>query len=736
MRSSEKGAVLGVLAVIVVTLILLISVAIEWNLLSVASEQAQDFGRTASLAAIEEYFADIDNEDVCPQESVLERHACAMDRAVTRVNVVSQQNFLLGNAEASDAEVSLDGGSGARLVAGRWRADEIDGVEVCPNNAPPPCFVECEEHLGADDSTSYPCTDFDSDTLEEIGVLPNAFRIEGKFFEEGVVLHLASRMLGSDRLVPHVAATSTFVPRRGCFLVDISPSVAYDTHLRWSDGGPYCALPGDQLTCGEAPGPALSDGFGNHYAFVTKADNTFIQNDYPFMDRGWQYLFEDPSGAGTAARNGAPYIATKHYFDDYARKYVLSDADYDAITGPGHDSRWDKVVVRHPRPDDEGASGGTYTAGEDSLYAQVDGYPGQGPEPLSSVMQGLNEALQQFKNRHISGDQACLIFFDRSLPWTRVVNLTDDFDYLIQFTDFENPSALTVDSVDRGIAQHDLVTNGPGDTGRERSTHFGLFPFRATYTDIRLALEEGMGQLDKARESGITASEFLVLFTDGLQNCSSGPEGTICANTLGRYQEGMDALIEWFASPDEGWDERRVPIHVILNGAHVGPHTVDLPKEHDDAGLLLPPGQTEDCLLDEEYRKLPVQPEFDFVKGIEKPDEGDWNSMGPDAPFYTAGADWFKIAVVSQGLWGPLRERDDAVCDSGILPDDSPETPLRVKYLDSTVYRPFCQSQLLPPGGPEDRRVNDPYCRPKVQQIRDYLKRIIGQNPFTVVQVK
>ena len=165
MRSSEQGAVLGVLAIIVVTLILLVSVAIEWNLLSVASEQAQDFGRTASLAAIEEYFADIENDAVCPQESVLDRHACATGLAVARVNLVSQQNFLLGNAEASHAVVSLDGSAGARLVPGRWRADEIEGVEVCPDNAPPPCFVECEEHLGADDNTSYPCTDFDPDTL-------------------------------------------------------------------------------------------------------------------------------------------------------------------------------------------------------------------------------------------------------------------------------------------------------------------------------------------------------------------------------------------------------------------------------------------------------------------------------------------------------------------------------------------------------------------------------------------
>lgn len=105
-----------------------------------------------------------------------------------------------------------------------------------------------------------------------------------------------------------------------------------------------------------------------------------------------------------------------HYQDDYRYKLTLANSDYIAggFTQGPHTYNYSAF---HPDPT-------AYTIkdsrrrreGERGWYL-VDSYGpanNKGPEPLTSILTGLNQAGQTFSNRRVPGDQACLVFFDQT----------------------------------------------------------------------------------------------------------------------------------------------------------------------------------------------------------------------------------------------------------------------------------------------------------------------------------
>ena len=704
-RRNSAGAVIVLVALSLFVLVAVVALAIDVALISAASEQGRQFARLGSLTAIEEYFA-ATSEGVGHEEALL--------RAKDRVNSVSEFNLLFS-----------DRGGTAPYVKLASESDCPDGSDYCADLQAGRWVVEDEEQEGDDSCEGeYPCF-----TADLAGEVPNAFRISGQF-HSSITTRLASIFLGADSIPTQVAATSSFVPRRGCFLIDISPTISYATHLGWWGGGPFnLDPPGSDL--GEPPGDVTLDftcigdgscgpnpfnGFGNRYAFFTRRDNpTEYLSYFPPMDLGWLALEQEfPEGESTE---------TRHHADDYQVHFLLNDDDYDLE---------DEFDTFHPSPTQDL---GRYAISSDRRWARVD--TAGNPEPLTTFMNGINQALQGFKERQVSGDQACLIFFDSNITWPRVVNLTSDFDYLIEFTDFTNPGDIASDEdlfvqADRDdLARQRIIDDGVGET-RLRSIRHHIMPLRASATDIRLGLEEALGQLQVARDQGPPASDFVVLITDGLQNCFGGD----CANTYPQYARGMQEIFDTLQGTLE---ERRVPIHVIFEGPEVGPHSIDIykgekePTEH-------PIGQVEDCYTDEEYRASGGISSYGFVEGqgfpvgqpgydpqVDFEAIAAWEDMSADTPFYQANYDWYRISVITRGIWGPLRDRGPA-CDGYFVTHGNPEETQN-PWLSPSHHRPFCEPS-------EDRQQFDRYCRPREQQMEDYLSRIVGENPYTVVEVR
>ncbi len=687
LRKEDSGAILVLVALLLFVLLSLAALAIDVTIALSAHEQARQHARVAVLTAMEEYYSSINDGS---------SHSDAMDDAVERTNAVLTTNaiFTGGGHEDNIPQISRDqSDDAAQLTAGLWKTGN---EETCDTESAP-CFMPLSEAELAS------------------GQHPSAFRIHGKLYR-GIPTRIAEAIFGVSLIDFQVAATATFVPRVGCFLIDLSPSVAYETHVPWQDGGPYADPAGT---------PSTADAFGNRYAYITQDDNPHLAFPFAPMDDGWMQL-----NANQPERNSEEgYNSTKHYAADYTIQYVLADEDYPGeVTDPTSAlyrlsqhfvdpySDLDRYSIPHP------------------YWAHVDGYVEDDgtqhtPEPFGTFIRGVHEALQTFKDRKVSGDQACIIFFDRSTPWTHVVKLTSDFDYLLELTNLDVFDHLRADEFNPAdpdnysLAQAYIANNGLGE-GRERLNRLGIFPQRFAHTDIRAALDEAFSQLSSEEGNGVPSSHFITLITDGLQNCHG--EG-FCNNRYSHYRVGIAEVKAKIA--EHANQERPVPIHIILSGDQVGPHTIDIINPEPPVSMELPNGETDHCYTDEEYRQLPNATDYHFVRGgnIANDTEGQelWDNKDV-IPFYQPNADLYEIAIVTRGLFGPLRARDDAYCET--ILDESQD------YFDPKQYRPLCDP-VANPAHPEQRRDKDPYCRSKEQQMKDYMSRIVGANPFTVVEV-
>ncbi|MCB0354980.1 MAG: hypothetical protein KDD64_15720, partial [Bdellovibrionales bacterium] len=553
-------------------------------------------------------------------------------------------------------------------------------------------------------------------------------------------------------------------------------------------------------TCLCDSGPDPAEAFGNKYAYLLTDENDAFSAYDQRQDCGWYWLnnvrtnhtsgtpplfptdppglaelcgsFDDPDDvpdggpislldlypidlyspfdSGIIDRNGAPYEPTKHFRDDYKRFFSFGDGDYS--TGNVDDQM--NITQHFPDPAN---FGDRYLAGFDGQWVNADVYedgdPGTqlGPEPLRTIMAGLRTAMTEFKDRQIAGDQACVVFFDRNTPWFRVLRMTSDFDFLEEFTDFTIPenspynSDPNFDPIDFSSIRSTLNTDGIGDR-RLRLIRHGVFPFRGSSSDFRVGIGEGLFQLAQARQDGVSTSEFLVMITDGLHNCLGNP--TLCGFTYNYYRQAMDELKTEYLNPNLA-GENRTPLHIVVTGSHVGPHTVELEEvagsSPPDGNFIGGAGSQVNCFTDEEYREAtPTDPVgLDFVKGTDDPEFAFDNMF--EHPFYDANKDLYEIAVVTQGVFGALRPRNDNFCDSVIDPNGN---HVGHEGFSPSEYRPLCGEQVetADDGTPDPevindvdsdgRRLTDPYCRNEQAQIESLMKEIIGQNPFNIVLMK
>ena len=178
-------------------------------------------------------------------------------------------------------------------------------------------------------------------------------------------------------------------------------------------------------------------------------------------------------------------------------------------------------------------------------------------------------------------------------------------------------------------------------------------------------------------------------FPNQLSGCTPG-----CNNTLQYYQQAKQDL---YTFVNEALSERNVPIHWILVGGAVAPHTVE--RTLDESGVG-------DCLSDFDARKENVP----YVKGGYNEDKFNslgeaYNRMSTVDPWYEANTAVYEVAAATQGLFGPIRPPSDE-CTPKVQCDNS-----------------------------EERITEDPLCRTMVEQIDEYMNVVLGENPFILVQV-
>ena len=157
------------------------------------------------------------------------------------------------------------------------------------------------------------------------------------------------------------------------------------------------------------------------------------------------------------------------------------------------------------------------------------------------------------------------------------------------------------------------------------------------------------------------------------------------------------------------------PVHIIHVGQAAGPNTVDI-ENPDNPGTCLTDGQFRSREWDDPYGFVRGYAD-DAPEGIPQPDNVELdNDTAANAyydksaaqPFREAASDLYKIAVMTKGIYAPIRPVDPvSTCVDGRLP---------------------CM--------PGQMQVYDPYCRSQLEQVEEAMEKIVGFNPYIVVEVE
>jgi hypothetical protein len=685
-RFAETGVVLPLMAILVVVIVGLAAFIIDLTLLAGSREQTQHFARLAALAALEAHTKSLEDEDTDSTREEALNHA--VQAALDRARVVAGVNILISDREQDSDVAQLDKddiGAEAFLEPGVWYF-ENPGTNPCGAAATDyPCFKVTEDFSAPDAQVT-------------------AYRVTGQLYRQVSTTALAGAIFHRSSTPVDVHATASIVPRHGCFMVDLSGSMIGESF----EVRPV-TLAGPDNDQQDSP----LKGRGSETSYILAAENTAAGVTSSGIDTEWTWLTSAQDRPATAAAWGAflgkdmltvtpDEYQRMHFRTDYRSLMTLGDKDWSAL---------ELFAEHHPEPIDGDS---TYQVVENDLgvtdaglrvHADVfrdDGtkidaqFTYGGAEPLKTVFDGLNAAIKLLKRRRVAGDKACMIFYDERTPWPRFFKLTDKLDYLEKVTEFEPVGNIANDGASPNVTDQ-------SQRGLLRMIRYGLLPggLNSSKTDTYLALSEALNQLADANPSGSFSSDFVVGIGDGLMNCKRDGGAVECVDDFEHFnaarKEALDLAVDQLK-------ERGIPLHWIHVGKKVGPHTVNQTLDASGTGR---------CVSQEEASVRGIQLVVPQTFAGATADEvaaaaqAAYEDKSTDDPFYEAATSVYAMTALTRGLWGPIRPKHPS-CGTG--------------------------NPIVCDNGGESRMPYDTECRSTSEQITDYMEKIIGENPFTIVE--
>jgi len=299
----------------------------------------------------------------------------------------------------------------------------------------------------------------------------------------------------------NATTTASVVPRNGVFLIDLSRSMQFDTHLPYerqtnkSLSSEYAFRLANGYSCANYPGPTpanatcnmaqIAADCANRFSYITDAttrnERINVCTNCPPIEpfdahRTWHTLMDD---------SGTSSSVTKHYRNDYTCVDIAIPA---SVSGtPAH---------------------------TESYLVESNVPAAKRPEPLNTVLTGVNSALQSITERSIAGDSVTFIAFDN-----------DHFA--------PGSTVRTFGPTQRGTAQFNALQAITSPTASEASRiNSFIFPGAGAgrgETDISSVLLTAKSILTQLPNFGV-AENFVVLFSDGMATCSHRVAGCMMSN--------------------------------------------------------------------------------------------------------------------------------------------------------------------------------------------------------------
>lgn len=706
---NERGAVIVIVALMAVVLFAFVALAIDSSMVATSKAQQRYTAEKMGLGALRAFVG----ADKALSDS--EKLQVALDRAQALANdagnILLTDPFLKIPGQTKELGTGISGTPNDGLVIpGKWyfRAEGVDCSKdpspcPCKSGAPAtPCF---QPYDSIGDFTTYG--------------QPNSFQVQLHLRSDSPIRTIFGSVVGGEYLYINSEATSAIAPTRGVFALDLSRSMAFGTHvpyevtnkdiLRWSDEAAY------QYKGDACPNPGYCNAPGSCRFFGGKPGVTDTLNDpsdaYGLFDAIWNYT-DHPilkrkrvnrpavNSADTTPGGGSGSVQqyNAHFRDDYqCYNVTFKDGPNNAeVTAPFFVDTYKCPDALNPKA----CPAVPYTP-------EAIGY--DGPEPLTSALYGIHEALDLFEKRAVPGTKIGLVGFDQ----------TPDID-IRKF----QPAAPG----DADYTVMEDITKVDGEDAATFSKRYGehmFFPRPDQLTNIPRALEKAAFMLADANNDGkidstdgsaaANAENFIALITDGGTNClmdgTCDPSDTGLLNSI----DAANAFVDSNLVP------QKIKLHLIMLGASNRPHT-----------LLRKSSKNSDACMDEtEAREANPPLDFvDFATGSLPSYDALQNSMKavPTKFDFTTNR-FYEMARKTDGFWFPIRKpctfSSVADCQAGKL----------VKLLD-TKCAATTDKVLSEPGITDGagRLICDPYCYSVRKQIKDAVEKIAGRSPYVLVK--
>lgn len=679
----ERGALYPLLLVIVVALLIFAGLALDSTIVFVSKSEQQQLAQSVALTALRTYIntpGDLDAR----LNSVRDR-----TQEIIRGNIRLSTRFQ-ADPNAGDNVDALGGGrfggSDGLLIPGIWHfaepADCTLFTTTCPCSDTLPWRGPCFQQVNIDANPEI-----------------NAFRAELVHHGNSAIRTLFMRVANVESVSMRSMATATTFPRHAVFLLDLSRKAHEETHQPYESGtrDPVTmsisaesafALTGscaDYPSC--PPGPIAGDpppGCDIKGGIVPQI------NRYIWYGTG---AFRPIRFATPAQLAGARANTRQHFKQDY-RCFDLT---------------WSDPLIR-PLPFSE-----SYLV--DTRFDPPRNY--LGPEPLSSMMAGVNRGINTILANTVAGDRIGFIGYDFSASVTeRTIGLLPpnaaELIQLENLTDPANPPCLS----------------NPGLSARECAASIRmLFPRKEGGSNLPEAVRRAREMLRLAPPNE-GAEELVVAMSSGLPNCSGN---RVCGNSQAAVEASL-AEVEQILTTR--YVDENIRFHMMQLSEATGPHTLLAPSP----GRLNADGTSAGCMTDEEVRRVSpelvntdvtsgVQPQ-DYLNALTKADAALQPGFRLSQPhrFFLPNRIYSAVAATG-GIWAPIRR----ACQSGVDVTPELENACRGQTFTRDGSRPGTIN--LPPYTDNFGRL---LCEPTgvstQQQIFNAVDRIFSRSPYIIVE--
>jgi len=762
---TEAGAVLILVALLASVLILMVGLAIDTAIIARSQTQQQHAAEYMALGSLKTFFKSTDPD-------IRNRLNEASDRA----ELIAQQNEFLGknllvqqSQEAIGSNIDTEGTDHGLITPGKWYFK--DGLEDFCNEHPDnqsagarPC--PCDSL----DPTAWntPCfRELDFTKTADRAIEPNAFEVILKTSADSPLRTLFARVAGNKTIALSSTATAVKIARRGVIMLDLSSSSHSETHIPYSTAAalresganhPFLGVSittqdaGEYVFIRQRADVSVNPSLGCNPAFNRNNPCYSSVNFQPFVNQSC-YFEEGYSSVGGAQsdfdiydtiynlvitsffgsnifekmftpvdRFGTPSASHLHFQSDYAcfENIEFQDTLPDGTTLPRGDSRYPQplqVLVD------------TYT--DDSDPNQI--Y--DGPEPLTTMLDAVNEATRLFETNFLPGDELTVIGFDSSAN--------------IDIRKIGPIKAATITAMQSNPILAELKTLSDISIANQQGNplHHQLrikdhlfIPRLDPHLNIPEALEVAR---DELLASGTdTAEYFVAVISDGVSTCYNDSDTNCLSDDGGstplekRYCRNCDASFNGFQNSlnaaetiiKEKYIPDNIKFHFIHIGSNTGPHSLLRVEEGADG--------TKTCMTDVSAGlQNPPLGITDSTQAAGVTDEDSFKGVAYNQTFH-APAKWSPLVRKTNGLWLPVSPPCE-LNGSGEPIDLSDQ--LEIACGNASGGNGSVVADLNTNGGnpitdDKGRITCNPYGTTRREQIKERIAQIYNIDPYILVK--